>query len=149
MYQNNKLPNKVLSDEDLRVWCNHNVPGFIDVIDRTQFPSYYAKMVPGDSIIINLDPGYKHGGTHWTALRVSTEAPLVYYKDSFGAPCPTEVVDAVKKNGNPPRGLVYGNRINQHLKESNCGKRAAYFLRDMANCALEGNEIDCFDKLEN
>lgn len=143
----NKLPNKILSDVDLRNWCGENVIGFIDVIDRTRFADYYKSMKPGQSLIINLDPAYKHGGTHWTALRISSEAPLVYYKDSFGAPCPSEVIATVKKYGS--RGLVYGNKINQKLKEDNCGKRAAYFLRDMANCARSNNEIECFEQFEN
>lgn len=144
----NSLPNRVLSDVDIRTWCQNNVPGFIDVIDRTQFPNYYNRMKPGDSLIINLDPGYKHGGTHWTALRVGSEAPIVYYKDSFGAPCPTEIITSVRSGSNH-RGLVYGNKINQKLKEVNCGRRSAYFLRDMANCARTGREIECFEKMED
>lgn len=145
--QTQKLPNSVTTDDQLRQWCKTNVPGFIDVIDRTKFEDYYKHMKPGQSLIINLDPKYKHGGTHWTALRVSSEAPLVYYKDSFGAPCPKEIIDNVKKYGN--RGLIYGNKINQKIKEDNCGKRSSYFLKDIADCAKNGNEIECFEKFEN
>ena len=141
------LPNKILSDEDLRIWCRQNVPGFVDVINRTQVPEYYKVMQPGESLIMNLDPNYAHGGTHWTALRVSSVAPLVYYKDSFGAPCPQEVVSAV--NNSHLRGLIYGNKIYQKLNEVNCGKRAAYWLRDMAKCAETGNEIECFERSES
>jgi hypothetical protein len=141
------LPDSITNDMQLRNWCRDYVPGFVDVIDRTQFEKYYRNMKPGESLIINLDPGYKQGGTHWTALRISSEAPLVYYKDSFGAPCPKEIIDNVKKYGN--RGLIYGNRINQKTHEDNCGKRASYFLRDMAKCANNGEEIECFKKLED
>jgi hypothetical protein len=141
------LPNKLTSDQQLRDWCQTNVENFVDVIDRTQFEKYYPRMSPGQSLIINLDPKYKHGGTHWVALRISSEAPLVYYKDSFGAPCPAEIIDTIKKYGH--RGLIYGNRINQKIQEENCGKLASYFLRDMANCAKQYNEIECFEQFEN
>lgn len=139
----NELPNEVLSDYDLRKWCEKNVPGFIGVYDRTQFPRLYPQMGAGESAIINLDPGYKNGGTHWVAIRVSSEAPIVYYKDSFGAPCPTDVVDAVENSG---RGLLYGNNVDQKIEEVNCGKRAAYFLRDMSGNARHNREIEYFEK---
>lgn len=98
---------------------------------------------PGDSIIINLDPSYKHGGTHWVALRVSRYAPLVYYKDSFGAPPPNDVVAAVRATG---LGLLYGNRIKQKLKEVNCGKKAAEWLFDME--ASGPHELAYFESIE-
>lgn len=141
-----KLSNKVLSDVELDEWCRAHVPQFVGVIDRTQFPTYFKNMQSGDSIIINLDPGYETGGTHWTALRISSEAPLVYYKDSFGAPCPAEVIDSVGETG---MGLVYGNKINQKLHQNNCGKRAAEFLYEMSRHAKQGREIEYFEKLED
>lgn len=139
----NSLPDKVLSDEDIRSWCQAHVPGFVGVYDRTRFKDIYSKMMPGQSTVINLDPGYSQGGTHWVAVRVSSEAPIVYYKDSFGAPCPTDVVDAVEASG---RGLLYGNNMDQKIEEVNCGKRAAYFLRDLARSAAKGKEIEYFEK---
>ncbi len=139
----NSLSNKVLSDEDIRSWCRQHVPGFVDVFDRSQFAGTYQKMKPGSSAVLNLDPGYSQGGTHWVAVRVSSEAPIVYYKDSFGAPCPTDVVDAVEASG---RGLLYGNNMDQKIEEVNCGRRAAYFLRDMAKSAAQGKEIEYFEK---
>jgi len=142
-----ELPDTLTYDDQLREWGKTNIKGFVDVIDRTQFEKYYERMKEGDSLIINLDPNYKNGGTHWTALRISSEAPLVYYKDSFGAPCPEEIIDTIKKYGN--RGLVYGNRINQKIKEENCGKRSAYFLYEMEKCSEKGKEIECFEQLEN
>lgn len=146
MKNRKSLPDTLTSDIQLRNWCREYVPGFVDVIDRTQFEKYYKDMKPGESLIINLDPGYGQGGTHWTALRVSSEAPLVYYKDSFGAPCPKEIIDSVKKYGN--RGLIYGNRINQKIQEDNCGKRASYFLRNMSKYANNGKEIEYFKEIE-
>src|SRR6185436_20747638 len=116
------LPNKTTSDVQLFKWCNKHVDGFVDVINRKEI-FYYTNMKPGQSLIINLDPDYKRSGTHWVALRVSSESPyLVFYKDSFGAPPPEDVIKAAKQMN---RILIYGNNINQKLKETNCGKRAA------------------------
>jgi hypothetical protein len=140
-----KLPDRVVSDRALHHWSKANIPGFLAVLDRTTFDRTYSVMKPGQSVIINLDPNYKHGGTHWVALRVSSEAPLVYYKDSYGAPCPINIIRAVKDSG---RGLIYGNRILQHLTEANCGKRSAYFLRNLAKAAELKNEIDYFECTE-
>lgn len=144
MRQRKTLGNGVLSDVDLREWGNRNIPQFKGVFDRTKFPSLYPRLSPGDSIILNLDPNYEEGGTHWVALRISNEAPLVFYKDSFGAPCPTEVIEAVNADGK--RGLLYGNKIDQKISEENCGKRAAYFLRDIANDSRLNKEIEFFEK---
>jgi len=140
-----RLSNKVLSDVELNEWGRNNIPQFVGVIDRTQFPKHFENMRPGDSIIINLDANYENGGTHWTALRISSEVPIVYYKDSFGAPCPTEVVDSVSKTG---WGLIYGNKINQKLNQENCGKRSAEFLYNMSLAANDKRELEYFDSIE-
>jgi hypothetical protein len=133
----------VLYDDEIDKWAAANVPGYRGSVDRTRFAAVYPTMAPGESIILNLDPKYKHGGTHWVALRASAYAPLVYYKDSYGAPPPTDVSGAVAGSG---RGLVYGNRVTQKLREVNCGKRSAEFLRDMA--AAGAREIAEFERLE-
>jgi hypothetical protein len=140
MAQRNKLPNRITSDKELAAWCYTNIPGFMGVIDRTHFRNKIKSMHPGNSVIINLDPGYKHGGTHWVAFRMSAEAPLNYYKDSFGAPPPNDI--AAHCN------CVYGNRIRQKLSEQNCGKRAAYWLRDIARAAADGRELEWFEASE-
>jgi hypothetical protein len=144
-----KLSNHVTSDEELDQWCRRYVKGFAGVISRSDFPHIYKHLKPGSSIIINLDPGYSKGGTHWVALRISSEAPIIYYKDSFGAPPPEDITShlAVPPSGNKQnaRGIVYGSRINQNLDEQNCGRRAAIFLRKMANTP---DEIEEFERLE-
>lgn len=140
------LSNKVLSDQQLDKWCYKYVPGFRGTIDRTQFEQLYKSMPAGSSAIINLDPDYSHGGSHWVALRVSSEAPIVYYKDSFGAVPPADIVAAVSNN--PGRGLIYGNRINQKLEQVNCGARAANFLHRMSRAADAKKEIEYFESIE-
>jgi hypothetical protein len=138
-----RLKNGITSDTELDRWCRENVTGFAGVISRTEFGRAYPRLRGGQSLIINLDPDYARGGTHWVALRISSEAPLVYYKDSFGAPPAADIVRQIKD-----RGLVYGNRIYQKLREDNCGRRAAEFLRDIAAAAAAGNEIEMFERVE-
>lgn len=139
------LPDKIVDDITLDKWCRANIPGFMGVYSRTQLPTIWPSLTPGASVILNLDPAYKHGGTHWVGLRLAIDGPTVYYKDSFGAPPPSDVVHTTYW-GN--RGLLYGNKINQSMDESNCGRRAAEFLRAMARGAHKGQEIETFEKLE-
>ncbi len=142
-----ELDNNVTSDIQLNTWGSKHIPKFRGTIDQSQFDNVYKQMKMGESVIINLDPKYKHGGTHWVAVRLSSEAPLVYYKDSFGGPPPTEIIKAIG-NSIPGRGLVYGNRITQKMDEENCGKRAAHFLAEMAGAAKKGVEIEYFEQME-
>lgn len=122
------LPNRILYDDEITAWCKKNVPGWHGIYSRTDIGRVLPALEPGAGVILNLDPKYSQGGTHWVALRVSKYAPLVYYKDSFGAPPPNDVVAATRASG---LGLIYGNRINQKIKEVNCGKRAAEWLANM------------------
>ena len=138
-----RLPGRALYDDELNTWGRANIPGYKGTISRTDAEKTIPRLHPGDSVIINLDPNWKHGGTHWVALRVSEWAPLAYYKDSFGAPPPDDVRDSVSRRG---LGLVYGNRIRQALREENCGRRAAEWLREMADAGP--HEIDHFRRSE-
>jgi len=141
------LPNKETSDIQLNDWGNKHIKGFKGVINRNDFYKYAPNMKNGDSIIINLDPHYKHQGTHWVALRYSTEAPnnLVFYKDSFGAPPPDNIIKDVNESG---RKIIYGSNIFQKPKQQNCGKRSCYFLRDMSIASDNYCELEYFENLE-
>lgn len=139
------LGNGITTDAELAQWCKKNVVGFQGVCSRTEFNEIYKKMRPGASCIINLDPEYSIGGTHWVAFKKSKVAPIAYYKDSFGAPPPQDIVDVVNSHG---IGLIYGNRINQKMSEDNCGKRSAEFLQKMSIASAHGDEIETFEKLE-
>jgi hypothetical protein len=97
-------------------------------------------MRPGDSVVLNLDPHYEHGGTHWVAARISSEAPIVYYFDSFGFPPPMEVVNAAR----PGRGILYADSKRQKINESNCGFRAAQFLEKLYDGSTQKKEIETF-----
>ena len=134
-----RLPERAVYDDELNAWCRANVPGYRGTYSRTDAGRILPRLGAGQSVILNLDPAWKHGGTHWVALRVSRWAPLVYYKDSFGAPPPEDVRAAVGGRG---LGLVYGNRIRQALREENCGRRAAEWLQALE--AAGPDEIDWF-----
>lgn len=127
------------SDIQLADWGHKNIPGFRGVYSRDELERVCKGLSPGDSVIINLDPGYKHGGTHWVAIRVSSEAPILYYKDSFGGPPPKNIASACGG-----RGVVYGNRIYQKLTEENCGQRALRFLQSLEAASVRGREIEWF-----
>lgn len=138
-----RLPNRALYDDELDSWCRDNVPGYTGTHTRTDAARIVPKLQPGQSVIINLDPHWKQGGTHWVALRRSQYAPVAYYKDSFGAPPPEDVTAAVHRTG---LGLVYGNRIKQKMREENCGRRAAEWLLAIAEAGP--NEISWFRSTE-
>lgn len=140
-----KIKNTTTSDTYLNDWGRKHIPGFTGVISRDKFPKLFAKMKPGNSCIINLDKDYGTGGTHWTAVRMSSEAPLVMYKDSFGSPPPEDVRSAVLPLG---LGLVYGNKINQKISQTNCGKHALLFLKLMEDAAEDREELETFAQIE-
>ena len=133
-----------LSDAELNKWGHSHIEGFVPVIDRTKIPLQLSYMVPGDSTIINLDGNYKQGGTHWTAIRLSSEGPFIIYYDSFGAPPPEELVTYSRSKG---IGLLYCDYKDQKIKQTNCGWRAATFLEKLAKAAKEKKEIEMFRKL--
>ena len=131
------------TDIQLSDWGYKHIPGFRGVYSRDELKRTVNSLRGGESVILNLDPEYSTGGTHWVAIRVSSEAPLVYYKDSFGGPPPRHIGEICKGCG-----VVYGNRINQGLKEENCGQRALIFLLSMANAARAHREIEWFRESE-
>lgn len=137
------LPNRVLYDDEINRWCKANVGGWRGIYSRTDAGRILPEMMKGQGVIFNLDPKYSQGGTHWVALRRSAYAPLIFYKDSFGAPPPRDIVEATRKSG---LGLIYGNRIKQKNKEVNCGKRAAEWLQAMD--AAGPNELYYFESTE-
>ncbi len=134
-----KLGNGITTDVQLADWGRKHIPGFRGVFSRDRLADICPRLLPGESVVFNLDPGYKRGGTHWVAVRASSEAPIIYYKDSFGAPPPDGIVGCCGG-----RGVIYGNRINQRLAEDNCGQRALKFLYSMAEAAADGHEIEWF-----
>lgn len=139
-----KIKNTTTSDSYLSKWGYKHIPGFSGVFSRDVAAKRIPKMKPGDSIIINLDSGYKHDGSHWVALRFASEAPIIMYCDPFGTPPPEDVRHASLTTG---RGVLYGNRIYQSINETNCGKRALVWLFRMELAAQDGKELEKFREL--
>lgn len=132
-----------LSNIEIDKWCYANIVGYKGCYSRTDIEKIFDEMKPGNSFIINLDPHYKHGGTHWTALRLSSEAPLVLYRDSFGFPPPQEVVNIIKKH---KLGLLYSDDMLQKKNEKNCGWHSAQFLKHMDEAASKDLELETFSE---
>lgn len=139
-----RIKNSITSDEYLNRIGRENISGFRGVYSRDKAAKLIPKMKPGQSLIINLDPKYSFGGSHWTAIRKSTESPIYMYADSFGAGPPEDVRGAALSTG---RGLVYSNRIHQKISEKNCGKRALLWLMLMADAGQLKKELEVFQKL--
>lgn len=141
-----KIKNKVTSDDYLNRWGREHIPNFKGVIDRTQFPSKLKTMKSSDSYVVNLDPGYLRGGSHWVAIRYLSEAPIIFYKDSFGGLPSEEIKKAVLDSG---LGLLSGSRIYQKLSQENCGKLSLTWLKLISDAAADGEELETIEQIEN
>lgn len=139
-----RIKNTITTDDYLNKIGKEHILGFKGVYSRDVAAKVIPKMKPGQSMIINLDPNYENGGSHWTALRISTESPTIMYTDSFGAGPPEDVRTASLNTG---RGLVFSNRINQKISEKNCGKRALLWLMLMDQAGQLGKELEIFQKI--
>lgn len=136
------------SDIELTEWAHANIPNFKGVVAREDFDVLYPygePMEPGTSCIINLDYGdYARGGTHWCAVRVSSETPRVLYFDPFGIPPPSDVMIRSFKDH---RGVFYPDIQYQEADQTNCGQRclaALYYLNEEAS---KNEETSAFDQL--
>lgn len=135
------------SDTELSEWGEANIPGFLGVFSRDQYSEIYppgSPMPPGSSAILNLDYGYQRGGTHWVAARVSNEAPLVLYVDSYGMPPAREVTLRSRAEG---RGILYPDVQRQGFSEVTCGPRALATLSYLADAAKKGRELEAFGRI--
>jgi len=143
--------NRETSDTELDAWGRQYIPGFLGVCSRTEFADIYpggAPMEPGSSCIVNLDPGYAHGGSHWVGVRVARDAPLLLYFDSFGLPPPREVSLRGRREGRGTqeraRGTIYSDIRYQQYPEVNCGPRALAALHYLATAP---DELEAFAEL--
>jgi hypothetical protein len=138
---------RLTSDQELDAWGRANIPGFLGVVSRTDFGRLYPEgkpMAPGTSCVLNLDPGYSHGGSHWVGVRVAESQPLVLYSDSFGLPPPREVTLRGRRDG---RGILYPDVQYQDMDEVNCGPRALAALKLLSDGAKKGEELEALGRL--
>lgn len=143
-----KIPgDRLTSDTELDEWGKANIPGFLGVVPRDQLTDLFpdgAPLQPGASAVLNLDPGYSNGGSHWVAVRVAQEGPQLMYFDSYGYPPPREVTLRGRRDG---RGVLYPDVPYQTAEEVNCGPRSLAALKLLADGAKKGEELKAFGEL--
>lgn len=136
------------SDRELAAWGKRYIPGFRGVRARSAFTQLFPnnKAIPlGASAILNLDRGnYERGGTHWVAVRRSSEQPLLLYVDSFGFPPPREVTLRAYREG---LGVQYPDIQHQAEADVNCGPRALAALFTLSDAASDGEEMEVFNQI--
>lgn len=110
----------VTSDAEL-IKAMKGVSGFRGVFSKDEFIRSQRDFGVGDSFIVNLDSGWRHGGTHWVAIRIGRDGRYLY-KDSFGLP-PFEGLI---------RDILYTNRMEQRMFEDNCGQRSVALLKHLS-----------------
>jgi hypothetical protein len=74
--------------------------------------------------IINLQSSFQGGGTHWVALDIQDKD--IFYFDSFGIICTSEVTTFCKKI--PNSTLAYNDLQIQHIDAQTCGWYCISFL---------------------
>lgn len=136
------------SDKELAAWGKRYIPGFKGVRAKSAFTRLFPndKPIPlGASCILNLDRGdYERGGTHWVAVRRSTEVPALLYVDSFGITAPREVICRGRMEGLP---VIYPDVQHQGIDEVNCGPRALAVLYTLADAAKSDEEMEVFGEI--
>ena len=95
--------------------------------------------------IVNMQSSTDGSGSHWVSLFFWKN--ICYYFDSFGAPCPVEIINFIKKKKGSH--LLFNNFIIQDLKSSNCGYFALAFLLYMWHNREKSNLNDVFNDFVN
>jgi hypothetical protein len=136
------------TDKQLRDWGNSYIKGFKGVVARSHINELYPPEYPmerGSSCILNLDYGdYVNGGTHWVAMRVSSETPRILYIDSFGEPPCRDVTNRALKDS---LGVYYPDISYQTKEQTNCGQRSLAVLHYLQHEAEKNNETEAFNLL--
>jgi hypothetical protein len=118
----------------LNITTNHQLQDYCDKLGIKLVGIFYKNELPSryrlGFHIINIDDSNNEGGTHWTALY--TTKNYAYYFDSYGMPCPEEILVYTSNT----KHLYYNNKILQHLNSNACGYYVImwmYFLNNMKN----------------
>lgn len=98
------------------------------------------KKLKDGGYIINLQDSDDGDGTHWTAFYVKDKE--LFYFDSYGCICPTEVITFSKKR----KGMrvCFNNYIIQDLASTSCGFFCVAFL-----CLMQRNDFHDLHKSMN
>ena len=87
------------------------------------------------AVIFNLDPHYK-SGSHWVALFVNCNLKEIYYFDSYGDRCPTNIRKLARtiQNQSDLMGKKYkffSNKKRHQYGNSECGIYCLYFIMQL------------------
>jgi hypothetical protein len=101
------------------------------------------------AVIFNLDPHYK-SGSHWVALFVNCNLNEIYYFDSYGDRCPTNIRKLARTIQNQSALLgkkykFFSNKKRHQYGNSECGIYCLYFVMQL----LQDVKFSRFDKKIN
>ena len=87
------------------------------------------------AVIFNLDPHYK-SGSHWVALFVNCNLKEIYYFDSYGDRCPTNIRRLARTIQNQSDLLgdkykFFSNKKRHQYGNSECGIYCLYFIMQL------------------
>jgi len=87
------------------------------------------------AVIFNLDPHYK-SGSHWVALFVNCNLKEIYYFDSYGDRCPTNIRRLARTIQNQSDLLgekykFFSNKKRHQYGNSECGVYCLYFIMQL------------------
>jgi hypothetical protein len=99
-------------------------------------------------VIFNLDPHYK-GGSHWVSLFINVRKKTIFYFDSAGEPCPSQikkfvtmVIDQGAKLPNPIKFHFDQNHPVEHqYGNTECGIYSIFFIIHMLEDKITGHYL--------
>ena len=91
--------------------------------------------------IINLQDGSLGlGGSHYVALYIPEQHPVVLYMDTFGFVPPQSTLNWLKKTGIKKRNLLYNPIEIQNVKSGGCGIYCLFFIQFMSKYPFDPPE---------
>jgi hypothetical protein len=100
--------------------------------------------VKNGNYIINLQSSTQGGGTHWVALNIQDKD--IFYFDSFGIICPSEVTTFCKRI--PKSSLAYNVFQIQNINTQTCGWYCISFLFHLKNRTKKDIHKEIKEKVE-
>lgn len=106
--------------------------------------TYLDKNKTKIGIIFNTDPHYKDG-SHWIALFIDIKKKYIYFFDSNGDKCPSQIVKFVNRIIEQAAKLnininFYQNHPKEHQKkDTECGVYTLYFITELLKGSKDYN----------
>jgi hypothetical protein len=102
----------------------HNIKGFKGTKAKDLFK---GKIKPLECAVVNLDDS-TGAGTHFTAYYNIPNNEFVYYFDSYGVICPSNIEKYLRTSG---KKILFSNGHLQKIDSSICGFYCIYFINEM------------------